>query len=202
MLFALALGVAVGTLIRKTLPAMAVTLAAYVGVRAIVALVVRRHYMSPKTISFGMFGPYPRSCLGDWVLGQATVNRAGTVIAHAFQLDYNYLAPRCRGLIPPRGMMPSQANLAACVHLLGLHAVSTYQPGSPFWAFQGIEFTIFVTLAVTLVVVAIWALKRRIAWRGRAHLSRLISASTASLAEPLMILGPTRGILRTGSGPN
>jgi ABC-2 family transporter protein len=163
VLFALALGVAVGTLTRKTLPAMAVTLAGYVGVRALVALVLRPHYMSPKTISSSVFGPPGRMGFGDWVLRTVTVTRAGAVEAPGNSLDFNYMAPRCRGLIPPAGTLPSQANLTACVHKLGLHAVSTYQPGSRFWAFQGIESGIFVAMAVALAVVTMWAVKRRIA---------------------------------------
>src|SRR5207248_1667240 len=81
VLFALALGVLAGTLIRKTLPAMAATLAGYVGVRAIVALVARRFYLPAKTLTSGMFGPNPRMLHGDWVLSTNTLDRAGKVIA-------------------------------------------------------------------------------------------------------------------------
>ena len=81
VLFALALGVLAGTLIRKTLPAMAATLAGYVGVRAIVALVARRFYLPAKTLTSGMFGPNPRMFNGDWVLSTNTLDRAGKVIA-------------------------------------------------------------------------------------------------------------------------
>jgi hypothetical protein len=41
--------------------------------------------------------------------------------------------------------------------------VPTYQPGRRYWAFQGIESGIFVAMAVALVVVTVWALRRRIA---------------------------------------
>ena len=64
---------------------------------------------------------------------------------------------------PSPGRLPSQANLSACVHKLGLHAVSTYQPGSRFWAFQGIESGIFVSLAAVLVLTTLSAVKRRLA---------------------------------------
>jgi hypothetical protein len=49
------------------------------------------------------------------------------------------------------------------VEKLGLHTQITYQPGSRFWAFQGIESAIFVALAAVLVGITVWAVKRRIA---------------------------------------
>jgi hypothetical protein len=163
VLFAIALGIAAGTLIRKTLPAMAATLGGFVAVRAIVDLVARPHYLPAKTFGSSVFGVSPRLGLGDWVLSTVTVNRAGTVVGPGHELDFNYMAPRCRGLIPPHGTMPSKENLAACVHKLGLHIVATYQPGSRFWAFQGIESGIFLALAASLLTVTVWAVKHRIA---------------------------------------
>jgi hypothetical protein len=59
--------------------------------------------------------------------------------------------------------MPTKANLAACVNRLGLHAVTTYQPGSRFWAFQGIESAIYAALAAALFVTAAWIVRRRLA---------------------------------------
>jgi len=163
VLFALALGAAAGTLIKKTLPAMATTLGGYVGVRAIVALFARPHYMPAKTIATSVFGPSPRIGLGDWMLSSVTVNRAGVVVAPGHELDFNYMAPRCRGLIPPAGTMPSPGNLNECVHRLGLHVVATYQPGSRFWAFQGIESAIFLALAAALAGATVWMVRRRLA---------------------------------------
>jgi len=163
VLFALALGVAAGTLIRRTLPAMAATLGGFVAVRAIVDLVARPHYLPAKVIGASMLGVGPRSGLGDWVLRSVTVDRAGAIVGPGHELNINYMAPRCPGLIPPPGTLPSQGNLTACVHKLGLHIVNTYQPGSRFWAFQGIESAIFVALAAALVGITMWTVKRRIA---------------------------------------
>jgi hypothetical protein len=49
-LFAVALGVAAGALLRRVLPAIAVTLAGFIAVRALVALLLRPHYLSPVTV--------------------------------------------------------------------------------------------------------------------------------------------------------
>ena len=48
-LFAMALGITAGALLRRTLPAMAVTLAGFIAVRAVIALWLRPHYMSAVT---------------------------------------------------------------------------------------------------------------------------------------------------------
>jgi len=110
-----------------------------------------------------VFGLSPRSGFGDWVLSTVTLNRAGAVLGPGHELNFNYMAPRCPGLIPPPGTLPSQGNLARCVEKLGLHTQITYQPGSRFWAFQGIESAIFVALAAVLVGITVWAVKGRIA---------------------------------------
>jgi hypothetical protein len=45
--FAVVLGIVVGSMIRRVLPAMATTLATFAAVRIVIAVVVRPHYMSP-----------------------------------------------------------------------------------------------------------------------------------------------------------
>ena len=47
--FAMALGIAAGTLIRRVLPALGITLGAYFGVRLIFMGWIRQHYMTPVT---------------------------------------------------------------------------------------------------------------------------------------------------------
>jgi ABC-type transport system involved in multi-copper enzyme maturation permease subunit len=50
-LFAFALGAAVGLVVRRTLPAMAITLAGFIAVRVVVAELIRPHFLSPVTTS-------------------------------------------------------------------------------------------------------------------------------------------------------
>ena len=59
-LFAMALGIAAGTLLRRTLPAMAVTLAGFIAVRAVIALWLRPHYMSAVTVTYNLLHGYTR----------------------------------------------------------------------------------------------------------------------------------------------
>ena len=57
-LFAMALGIAAGALLRRTLPAMAVTLAGFIAVRAVIALWLRPHYMSAVTTTYNVLPGY------------------------------------------------------------------------------------------------------------------------------------------------
>jgi hypothetical protein len=167
MLFAIALGMFMGAVIRRTLPAMAATFGVFVGVRALVTLLARPHYLPARTISADLFGGPIRIGQNDWVLHQATVNAAGTVIDPGGGLNSDYLIQHCPGLtLPPPGSAFQKGQiqgLTGCVHRLGIHLVSTYQPGRRFWTFQGIQSAIYVALAAGLIAVAWWVIRRRLA---------------------------------------
>jgi hypothetical protein len=88
-LFAFALGVTAGTVIRKTLPAMAATLVAYIGARFIVGHWIRPALMSPirlvtqfKLPAVGT--PYVPGAgsvnSSDWIITEHTLNAAGHVV--------------------------------------------------------------------------------------------------------------------------
>jgi ABC-type transport system involved in multi-copper enzyme maturation permease subunit len=175
VLFGLALGVLVGTLVRRTLPAMAATLGGFIAVRVLVDLFVRPHYMAAKTATspvlvhtpFGIkFGSPTLS--GAWIVNQQTVDRFGHVIIGGSGISFDYLNQRCPGVTPPpigggRSAAPSNPALAHCLHRLGVHTVTSYQPATRFWAFQGIEFAIYAVLAAALLVTAGWIVRRRLA---------------------------------------
>ena len=56
--FAMALGICAGALLRRTLPAVAVTLAGFVGIRALIAQALRPHYLPPVTGYYSLMGLY------------------------------------------------------------------------------------------------------------------------------------------------
>ncbi len=159
------LGVAAGTVIRRGVPAMAATFAAYAAIRIPVELWVRPHFAAAKTISYqfdlSTKGPV-RVLSGAWVLSTKTVDGAGHLLGNGQVLDFNVMAQRCPSF-PHAPTFPSPSVVQACVRQIGLHIVSTYQPASRYWTFQGIESAIFVTLAVALFVFSTWFVRRRIA---------------------------------------
>jgi hypothetical protein len=165
-LFALAAGVAAGTLIRRTVPAMAATLGFYAAVRLGVEVWLRPRFASPKILTYPFFlkgGTSPRSGLGDWVLSTKTLDGAGHLLGNGQVLDFNMLSSRCPGLPLPAEGMPNKDAVEACIRQLGVHVQATYQPGTRYWMFQGIESAIFLALAAGLVGLSLWWIRNRIA---------------------------------------
>jgi hypothetical protein len=163
VLFAMALGVAAGAGIRKTLPAMAVTLGGFIAVRAVVDAFVRSHYMAAKTIAYGLFAPSPRAGMGDWVVSSRLVDPTGHIASgHAIQLTPETVNGLCSGATIKPGGFPPKEVVGRCLNLLGVRVVDKYQPGSRYWLFQGIELTIFIALAAALIALAMWWVQRRI----------------------------------------
>jgi len=85
--FAFTLGVAIGALIRRTLPAMVVTLVSYVAARVAFNRWVRPRLESPLRLSTKYHLPFSTSQStgvglkqSDWVLSEQTVNSSGKVI--------------------------------------------------------------------------------------------------------------------------
>jgi hypothetical protein len=160
--FAMALGICAGALIRRTVPAMAVTLGGFIAVRVAVTLWLRPHYLSAVTAVRNL--PAQIQLTGSyWLISQGTRNPAGQLMAGpqnqpaAFGVDVSSLPKACAGLANPTGSLTSSCRAA----LTGFRSFVTYQPASRFWTFQGIETGAFVVLAVILLAVTGVVLIRR-----------------------------------------
>jgi hypothetical protein len=153
-IFAMALGICAGTLLRRTLPALAVTLAGFAALRALTSQWLRPHYMAPVTVYYKLTAPFTPA--GSY-LGVSQ----GFVGANGKPAALNYGVRNWNGVPLPAGCQQQASNSAACLAAHGYRAYLTYQPASRFWAFQGIETGIFVVLAAALIGVTFWVLKRR-----------------------------------------
>jgi len=150
VLFALALGAASGALLRKVLPAMAVTLPAFLAVRLPIEFWLRQHYMPPITaLVNGSGGGAPS---GAWVIDGGLIDSAGHRIyaTQATQLCGN----------PMTGWLPKSAD--ACLHAHGIFERVVYQPLDRFWPFQFIEAGIYVALSVALLSFTVYWVRHRI----------------------------------------
>ena len=159
--FAVALGIALGTMFRKTLPAAFTTLAVFAAVRIPIAAFLRKHYMPAKTAltPFKVEGPLIMGSRGtEWILREDLVDRTGASFG-MFGLSPEIMAARCPDLISD-GQLPDKLNAGKCIQRLGVHVAQTYHPGSRFWPFQWIEAGIFLALAAALVAFVIWRVKR------------------------------------------
>jgi ABC-type transport system involved in multi-copper enzyme maturation permease subunit len=161
--FALALGVTAGALLRRTLPALAVTLAGFIAVRVVITLWLRSHYISAVTTTYNALGNFtPKGAY--WRLGSGVTGPNGQQLPQPNDTQYfdnipqTYLPHACSEVTGPNGGNPTPACVQALSHY---HAYLTYQPGDRFWAFQGIETAIFVVLAAGLITVTAMTLLRR-----------------------------------------
>jgi len=159
--FAVALGIAAGTLIGRSLPTLAVTAGVFLAVRLAVTFWVRVHYLPAVTTVYSVTqnltskGAYWQFAQGTILPdGQRTTNLSigpGHIIS-GFQFN---LPAQCSAAQDP------MSTTIACMARLGYRSFSTYQPGYRFWPFQFIETGIFVALAAILVAVTFIAIRRR-----------------------------------------
>lgn len=178
--FAVVLGVAVGLVLRRALPAVAVTLALIVAVQVAVPQLVRPHLLAPtqvevafsrttldgiegdargrvRSVSVRTNGP------GDWVLSQQLVDTSGRRVA---------LPAWFAQCLPPPGP-PSRAtvvrgkdDLSACLTRLtaeGYRERVRYFRADRFWSLQWAESGLFALLSAGLVAFCFWWTRKRLA---------------------------------------
>jgi len=160
--FAMALGIAAGALLHRTLPAMAVTLAGFIAARAVIALYLRPHYMTAVTAFYKLTGGGYTPPGSYWQLAQGVVGPNGQVLpqpngAYADGVPMSYLPHSCAPLNGGATKVPPSC-AQALAHFRGF---ITYQPADRYWTFQGIETGIFVALAAALIAITAVVLLRR-----------------------------------------
>ncbi len=157
--FAVAAGVALGALIRKTLPAMVATVGVFAAVRIPIIVLAREHYMAPKIklTPFSFEGPVILGRSRDWVLNSEVIDSTGGSLGGFFTPEM--VAERCPDLIAP-GSIPDMVNAGRCLGRLGVQMSETFHPDNRFWSFQAIEAAIFFGLAAALIAFVIWRVKR------------------------------------------
>ncbi|MFG1883624.1 ABC transporter permease [Micromonospora sp. NPDC049102] len=150
-LFAVALGIFAGTVFKRMLPAMGITLAGYIGVRAAVEILARPHYQPARTQTFPIEGGgIPEGDRGNWVLAVGIRDADGTMVAENTRIQ-----------CPPGGKGPDGRACGADLGLgPGAYNWEMYQPADRFWLFQSIETGIFVALAVLLLYLAVRRVRR------------------------------------------
>lgn len=154
-LFSLALGMLLGTMIRRTLPAMAATLVGFLAVRIAVQTIVRQHLVAATTVRTDPFGPGPR---GGWALSSQLVNRAGRPVSG--QNLESQLITACH---ITRATPDVDAALATCAHRMGFQNLTRTIPSGSFWELQAMEFAIFLALAALIAGLAFWWIRHRTA---------------------------------------
>jgi hypothetical protein len=131
-LFAVTLGIAVGSFFKRVLPAIATTLGVFVLARAAVGVYLRPHYLAPVgLISQGLVGPSGHFLKGGLVPKDLPI--------------------ACRDVLAT-----NKGSLVPCLTSHGFSNQFIFQPASRFWEFQGIESALFLILAAGLIALAYW----------------------------------------------
>jgi ABC-2 family transporter protein len=152
-LFALTAGILIGAVTRRTLPAMAATLMAFLVTRLAIQKIVRPHLVAATTFRTDPFGPGPH---GGWTLSTRTVDAAGQ---HVSGRDLeNQLATACH---ITRATPDVNKALAACAHQRGIHNLTRAIPSGSFWQLQAIELVVFVGLSAFVVGATFWWIDHR-----------------------------------------
>ena len=170
--FATALGIAAGAVLRRTLPAIAIVIGGFIGMRLWISQDLRMHFMAPVTAFYGVAANFNPPA-GSINIGGGLINKAGQVVTGPFGnvmidgVPSTSLPAACQRLIPasasgPAG--PSNATLNAvygCLQKAGYRQFISYQPISRYWAFQGIETGIYLAVAAALIAITFYAVRRR-----------------------------------------
>jgi hypothetical protein len=155
-LTAFAIGALAGVLIRRVVPAIVATLAAYTGLALIAANLLRQHYLTPLLTSNVNV---PSSA---WIIRQYWTN-GGKFAFTSWRDAPQSLIQACSGAPPgPLGKPPVQS-FAQCAAQHGYTQLTRYQPASRFWAFQWIEGGWLLVLSALLIAVTVWLVHRRAA---------------------------------------
>ena len=149
--FGLCLGVALGTIIRRTVPAMLATIVGWLGVAWPSVVFLRPLIQPPVSV------PTASNSIADnaWAISTWYQNGSGRHLGSA-GLDRLLAQARASGVTTGDAF---QAFLAR--H--GWTQWSSYEPNSRFWHFQIVEGAVYVVVSVALAALALWWIDRRAA---------------------------------------
>ena len=166
--FATALGIAAGTVCRRTLVAIAVTIGGFIGTRLVISQLLRDHYLAAVTAHYNPLSYYmpPGSA---WVLSTGVVDKYGHVFSGGSGpgvngVPINAIPASCRSLLftDPTTLSKDRLHQAvSCLQASGFRGFTTYQPAYHYWPFQGIETGIYLVLAAILLAVTFFVVRYR-----------------------------------------
>jgi ABC-type transport system involved in multi-copper enzyme maturation permease subunit len=186
-LFAFMLGAFVGTLIRRTVPAVAATMAAWLAV-VVPSMIWLRHLIekpvtllaattgnssiaielgNANSISLGTNAPQTAWEIARWTQDAAGRHLSSSEIFALVQKANVNLGPPASG--PARavpGVGRPGDDVASFTTWLSQHGYRlgvSYQPAGRFWHFQGVEAAAYVLLALLCAAATVWWIRRRTA---------------------------------------
>jgi hypothetical protein len=150
VMFALALGIASGALLRRAVPAMVLTLALFLAVRLPVEFHLRPSYQPPLTFIGDVLASDPTT-RADWVVDEQFIAPGGQF------LDFRQVFDICGN----QGVA-SKLDFLQCAHDHHIQQWVAYQPASRYWTFQAIETALYAAISLALLVLTGWWVRRRL----------------------------------------
>ena len=178
--FALLLGTLIGLILRRSVPAMALTLAIYVLVQIAVPLWVRPHLVPPTSASMvisratldgistdgsGTFTITTHADRGDWILTNQTVDAHGRAAELPSWFSACLPPPPSAGQQGGKAAAAPKSGLDACLARLtdeGYRQRLVYQPHNHFWRLQWAETGLYLAASGLLAGLSFWWTRRRL----------------------------------------
>jgi ABC-type transport system involved in multi-copper enzyme maturation permease subunit len=177
--FGFALGVTAGLLVRRAIPAMAITLAIFAAAQFITPLIRPNLFPTSQTVAtiaatganvsltaspgLAFTATTVPGHLGAWIISSDGVNAAGQPVSS--------VPAACEPLVPqtnvthigrgPTTSAPGSNTLNNCVASHGIRVAESYQPASHYWPLQLSETGMYLALALALAGFCFWRLNRR-----------------------------------------
>lgn len=169
--FAFILGTVIGLFVRRTIPAMALTMLVFAIVQFAVPAFARPHLMTPETVTKPMtlqafgevrgFGDDPTvrglSIPGAWVTSTSAL-----LTADGTPLDTVTYRQCLTDPSADAAADPGIGGTVACLADLNLHVEVTYHPNDQYWTFQWIESAFYLVLGGLLTALGLWRIQRHV----------------------------------------
>ena len=155
-LAAFSIGAFAGMLIRRIIPAMAVTLGAYLGLDLLTWLVLRPHYPLALVTSHPSLQSGPFSVNDPWILSTWWTGPGGKPANQS-------LVNQVLALFPQNGAPTVKETPAQALAQHGITQWWRYIPVSRFWPMQFVEAGWLLALSVLLIAATVWLVRHRAA---------------------------------------
>ncbi|MGW4291803.1 ABC transporter permease subunit [Micromonospora chersina] len=171
--FAFVLGTIIGLLVRRTVPAMALTILAFVVFQFLVPNVIRPHFLPAEHLTKPMTVQAINQARSLGSITGAPVVK-GLTVPDAWVTDVSELLTKtgepldegifneCFTNAPETGTAEGPyGDTAVCLAKHDVHVEIAYQPTSRYWSFQWLESAFYLVLAGLLAGFGFWRLQRR-----------------------------------------
>jgi hypothetical protein len=146
-LLALALGIFAGTLTRRTVLAIFLTVALFLAIRVPIEVALRPAFEPPITVT--------------WPLGQ--VNPPVTLGAQDWQVARGWIDAHGNKTSEVQARCSAGQTIDQCLRSNGYRGYFlTYQPADRFWTFQWMETAIYLGFALPALALTTWLVRRKL----------------------------------------